>query len=300
MNISLDLYKVFYYVGKHNSISRAAEEMLVSQPAISKSIKTLEEQLNTKLFIRKRDGMQLTEVGEVFFKKIRSAMDLIESAENDLKVMTNMEEGTITIGASKTIVHTFLMQYITEFHEMYPNINIRVFTDRLNELFNKTKYGIIDLVIFNVPYDIPSHFEHTKLISLHDCLAATNKFDYLKDKKLELKDIETLPLIVLSKGATSRRRLDDFCTKNNITIHPQMEVNGNTLIKEFTEAGFGVGHLTEEHIKTELKEGKLFKLNIDLKLEKKALSMAWTKENKSLAAKTFIDYLKDSTNKKEK
>ena len=299
MNISLDLYKIFYCVGKHNSISRAAEELLISQPAVSKSIKTLEEQLDTKLFIRKRDGVQLTEVGETFFIKIRSAMDIIESAEDALRVKSNMEEGTITLGASKTIVHTFLMSYITEFHELYPNINIRIFTDDLTELFNKTKLGIIDLVFYNVPFETSNNFEHTKLLTLHDCLAASNKYEYLKGKKLNLKDLEELPLIVLSKGSSSRRRLDDYCKKNNITIHPQMEVNGNTLIKEFTEAGFGIGHLTEEYIKQELKDEKLFKLNYDLKLEKKSLSMSWTKENKSLVVKTFIEYLQNKVQKKE-
>ena len=69
MNINLELYKVFYYVAKNESVSRAANELLISQPAISKSIKTLEEQINTNLFIRKRDGVELTEAGETIYKK---------------------------------------------------------------------------------------------------------------------------------------------------------------------------------------------------------------------------------------
>ena len=112
MNINLELYKTFYYVAKNESISRAANELSISQPAISKSIKTLEEQINTNLFIRKRDGVELTEAGETIYKKIKDAMDLIYSAENDLEVLTNMESGIINIGASKTILHEFLMPYI--------------------------------------------------------------------------------------------------------------------------------------------------------------------------------------------
>ena len=127
MNINLELYKVFYYVAKNESISRAANELLISQPAISKSIKNLEEQINTNLFIRKRDGVLLTEAGEIIYKKIKDAMDLIYSAENDLEVLTNMESGIINIGASKTILHEFLMPYIKEFHIKYPKINIIIF-----------------------------------------------------------------------------------------------------------------------------------------------------------------------------
>lgn len=69
MNINLELYKVFYYVAKNESVSRAANELSISQPAISKSIKTLEDQINTNLFIRKRDGVELTEAGETIYKK---------------------------------------------------------------------------------------------------------------------------------------------------------------------------------------------------------------------------------------
>ncbi len=294
MNINLELYKTFYYVAKNENISRASKELLISQPAISKSIKTLEEQLNTKLFIRKRDGMELTEIGEAFYKKIKDAMELISSAENDLEVLTNMESGIINIGASKTILHEFLMPYIKDFHEKYPKINIRIFTDKTSDLITKSKMGIIDVIFTNMPINLPSNFDSDKMMILHDCLAANNTYQYLKDKKLEKKDLEKLPLLVLTKGATTRIRLDDYCIENNIEINPQMEFGSNTLIKEFTEAGFGIGLLTEEHIKKELKSGELFKLNLELPLKEKYLGMVWNTDNKSLVAKNFIRYIKNN------
>ena len=294
MNINLELYKTFYYVAKNENISRASNELLISQPAISKAIKTLEEQLNTKLFIRKRDGMELTEVGEAFYKKIKDAMELISSAENDLEVLTSMESGIINIGASKTILHEFLMPYIKDFHKKYPKINIRIFTDKTSDLITKSKMGIIDVIFTNMPINLPSNFDSAKMMTLHDCLAANNTYQYLKDKKLGKKDLEKLPLLVLTKGATTRIRLDDYCIENNIEINPQMEFGSNTLIKEFTEAGFGIGLLTEEHIKKELKGGELFKLNLELPLKEKYLGMVWNTDNKSLVAKNFISYIKNN------
>ena len=294
MNINLELYKTFYYVAKNENISRASNELLISQPAISKAIKTLEEQLNTKLFIRKRDGMELTEVGEAFYKKIKDAMELISSAENDLEVLTSMESGIINIGASKTILHEFLMPYIKDFHKKYPKINIRIFTDKTSDLITKSKMGITDVIFTNMPINLPSNFDSAKMMTLHDCLAANNTYQYLKDKKLGKKDLEKLPLLVLTKGATTRIRLDDFCIENNIEINPQMEFGSNTLIKEFTEAGFGIGLLTEEHIKKELKSGELFKLNLELPLKEKYLGMVWNTDNKSLVAKNFISYIKNN------
>mgnify|MGYP004649414279 FL=1 len=264
MNINLELYKVFYYVAKNESISRAANELSISQPAISKSIKSLEEQINTNLFTRKRDGVELTEAGETIFKKIKDAMDLIYSAENDLEVLTSMESGIINIGASKTILHEFLMPYIKNFHKKYPKINIRIFTDKTSDLIRKSKMGLIDVIFTNLPFALPTEFEEFKLMDLHDCFAVNKNYDYLLNRKIKKEDLEKLPLLVLTKGATTRIRLDDYCFDNNIEIHPEMEFGSNTLIKEFTEAGFGIGMLTEEHIKKELETGELFKLNIEL------------------------------------
>ena len=297
MNINLELYKTFYYVAKNKNMSKAANELSISQPAISKSIKTLEEQLNTNLFIRKRDGIELTEVGEAFYKKIKNAMELISSAENDLEVITNMEKGNINIGASKTILHEFLMPYIKDFHKKYPKINIRIFTDKTSDLVNKAKIEIIDVIFTNMPYRLPTNFDSIKILTLHDCLACNNSFKHLKEKKLDKRDLSKLPLLVLPKGTTTRIRLDKYCTENNIEIHPEMEFGSNTLIKEFTETGFGIGLLTEEHIKKELENGELFKLNLEIPLPEKYLGMIWNKENKSLVAKNFIKYIKNSINK---
>ena len=184
MNINLELYKVFYYVAKNESISRAANELSISQPAISKSIKSLEEQINTNLFTRKRDGVELTEAGETIFKKIKDAMDLIYSAENDLEGLTNMESGIINIGASKTILHEFLMPYIKDFHKKYPKINIRIFTDKTSDLIRKSKMGLIDVIFTNLPFALPTEFEEFKLMDLHDCFAVNKNYDYLLNENM--------------------------------------------------------------------------------------------------------------------
>ena len=292
MNINLELYKVFYYVAKNKNITRASNELSISQPAISKSIKTLEEQINTSLFIRKRDGMELTEAGEIIFKKIRSAMELIDSAEEDIKSLTNLEKGSINIGASKTIIHEYLMPYIKKFHQIHPNISIRIFTDKTSELIKKAKMGLIDVIFTNMPYNFPNDFEMIKLMELHDIFVANKSFNDLKNKIIDKKELENLPLLVLTKGATTRIRLDDYCVENNITIHPEMEFGSNTLIKEFTMAGFGIGMLTKEHVKEELISGELFELKIDLPLKEKYLGMAYDMSRKNnIIVNNFIKFI---------
>ena len=81
MNINFELYKTFYSVAKNKNITKAAHELMISQPAVSKSIKTLEEQVGCSLFIRNKYGVSLTEEGETFYKNIKPAIEMIEHAE---------------------------------------------------------------------------------------------------------------------------------------------------------------------------------------------------------------------------
>ncbi len=107
MNISLELYKVFYCVAKNKSITGASNELMISQPAVSKAVKTLENQMNLRLFERTNNGVKLTEIGQLIYRRVENAIQLIESAENDVKSILNMELGTLRIGASKVIIDEF-------------------------------------------------------------------------------------------------------------------------------------------------------------------------------------------------
>lgn len=294
MNINLDLYKIFYYVAKNENITRAANELSISQPAISRSIKTLENQLGMSLFIRKRDGVILSEAGHLIYEKIKNSMELIESAENDLISLSNLDKGVITIGASKTIIHEYLMPYIKQFHIEFPNIKIRIFTDKTVDLLEKAKLGLIDVIFTNMPFQIPENFEEVQLMELHDCFVANNSFEYLKNKTININELANLPLLVLTKGAINRIRLDDFCVQNNITIKPEMEFGSNTLIKEFTETGFGIGMLTKEHVKEEIANGSLFEIKTNIDINPKHLSLLYNTDYKRNITKKFIEYIKNN------
>lgn len=294
MNVNLELYKAFYYVGKNKSISKAADELMISQPAISRSIKTLEGQLNVNLFIRKRDGVELSEAGLLIFDKVKNAIMLIENAENEISSFKKLDFGYINIGASKTILHEFLMKYITEFHKEFPNIVIRVYTDKSSLLIKKSKIGLIDIIFTNLYDNDYSDFENVRLIKINDCLAVNESYSNLKDKVISNNELEELPFILLTKGATSRNIFDNVCNKNDIRINPIMEFGSNSLVKEFTLSGFGVGLLTEEFVKDEIKSGKLIKLNTKLNLGSKYIGMLYTKESINYAAKEFISHIKNS------
>ena len=139
MNIDFELYRIFYVVAKNGNITRASEELLISQPAISKSIKNLEEQLGGQLFVRSKRGVVLTEEGKAFYNYIKQAIEYISSAENKFSELINLETGCIRIGIGSTLTREFLLPYLEEFHKLYPKIDIEIVTNMSSELFPKLR-----------------------------------------------------------------------------------------------------------------------------------------------------------------
>ena len=292
MKTNLDLYKTFYYVAKNENITNAAKELMISQPAVSKAIKTLERDLNTPLFNRKKDGVSLNNAGELLFKKIKQSMELIISAEEDLTSLNNMEMGTINIGAGNTIMQRYLMPFIKEFHELYPNINVIVHTLTTPELIKKAQVGLIDIVFTHLPNNIPDDFEIIKIKKLHDILVV-NKDSIYKDKEIKKKDLEKLPLILLPLSASNRKNFDKFCSSNNIVINPLMEIGNDLIVEECALSGLGVGLVVKEYVQNKLDSKELFELKTVFNLgEKDLVCLIESNRQNNIIIKNFIKLLK--------
>lgn len=270
MKTNLELYKIFYYVAKNGNITQAANELMVSQPAVSKSIKTLESDLDTSLFNRKKDGVSLTNAGEMLYTKIKKAMELIISAEGDLDSLNNLEQGTLNIGAGNTIMQRYLMPYISEFHNRYPNINVIVHTVVTEELIKRAQIGLVDIVFTHLPNTIPNNFDVKKVKELHDILVV-NKDSIYKDKVITKKDLRTLPLILLPYRASNRKNFNKFCNANGIVINPQMEIGNDLIIEECAQNGLGVGLVVKEYVESKLNNQELFELETSFDIEPKYL-----------------------------
>lgn len=292
MKTNLELYKIFYYVAKNGNITQASKELLVSQPAVSKAIKVLERDLNTVLFNRNSDGVSLNNAGEILFNKIKKSMELIISAEEDLTSLNNMEQGSINIGAGNTIMQRYLMPFIREFHNLYPNINVKVHTLVTQELIKQAQLGLVDVVFTHLPNNIPNDFEIIKIKKLHDILVVNKDSIYL-NKQIKKKDLETLPLVLLPLTASNRKNFDKFCLKNNIIINPLMEIGNDILVEECAESGFGVGLVVKEYVQNKLDNKQLYELDTKFTFEEKYLAcLVESSRTNNIIVKKFISLLK--------
>lgn len=267
MNVDLELYRIFYVVAKNKHMTRASEELCISQPAISQSIKKLEEQLGGTLFIRSNKGMELTKEGEMFFDYIKGAIDLITSAENEFTSFKNLDKGTVRIGVSTTLTKLVLMDTVEEFHKLYPNIEINIVNGLTDNLLLDLEKGKLDFVIFNEGLYDHKIFLIDKLCSLKEGFIYNKK--YFKDTTKVLDDIHHYPVIIQNSNSNSRKVINDFLLKQGIILKPKMEVVSQDLVVEFTESGLGVGYTIIDLAKKnypELEELKINKFlpNIDI------------------------------------
>lgn len=238
-NIDLELYRLFYVVAKNGNMTKASEELHISQPAISQSIKKLESQLDGTLFLRSRKGMELTSEGKMFYDYIKGALELIENAENEFSSFKDLSVGEIKIGASTTLTKIVLMDAIKEFHKNHPSIEIKITNDLTSNLILDLLKGKLDFVIYNEG-DTKEKDVETKTIKKlkHGFLYNPNFF---KDDIKTFEDLKNCPLILQQKQSNSRKFLDSFALSQNVILDAKTEVVSQDLLLEFADAGFGIG-----------------------------------------------------------
>lgn len=289
MNIDLELYRVFFVVAKHKHMTKASEELHISQPAISQSIKKLEEQLGGTLFLRSNKGMELTEEGKMFYEYVKGALELINNAENEFTSFKNLDKGEIKIGCSTTLTKLVLLDALKRFHPNYPNININITNDLTSNLINDLKLGKVDFVIFNESNIKESNLNLQKIKELKQGFVYNPLF--YKDEVKSFEDLNNYPLILQKEESNSRKLLDYIALNNNVKLIPKMEVVSQELITEFTNIGLGIGFVIIDLAKRNFNDLE------ELKLNKKIPNInVYLATNKSIsltfASKTFIKYIK--------
>ena len=289
MNVDLELYRVFYIVAKHKHMTKASRELRISQPAISQSIKKLEDQLGGTLFLRSNKGMELTEEGKMFYEYVKGALELINNAENEFTSFKDLSKGEIKIGCSTTLTKLVLMDALKDFHLEYPNININIINDLTSNLINDLKLGKLDFVIFNESNIKETNLNLEKIKELKQGFIYNPEF--YDDNVNTFEDLNNVPLILQKEESNSRKLLDYIALQNNVKLIPKMEVVSQELITEFTNIGLGIGFAIIDLAKRNFKNLK--ELNINKKIPNINIYLATNKSvSLTFASKTFIKYLK--------
>jgi len=298
MNINFELYKVFYEVANEGNITKAANKLMISQPAVTKQIKTLEDQLGGQLFIRTKRGVILTENGQNIYNHIKQGMICFESAELEFSNLKKLETGTIKIGISTTLCRIFLLPIIRKFHEEYPNVAIQLFTDPSISMREQLKDGKIDILIAKEQIKEDTNLVYEELGMLHPCFISSRKYLDPKDIIIPLKTINRYHLLLHKRPSTTRELFEEYCKKNNIKIETKLEIASASLLEDFVEIGFGIGLATKEFVENEMKNRDILFLKTKPELPPSSFGILTLKDSiHSFATNKLIEMIRQNKKK---
>jgi len=292
LNISLNSFFVFHEVVKFRSFSRAAEELFVSQPAVSKHIRQLEQKIGLGLIRRRRGKFDLTETGEILFKHTHKICSNLLEIENALSILKKDHHGVLKIGTTESYSKCLMPKLLSGFQTSHPSIKITLEVGNSEEIQKslldyKNDLGLIGLV------KASSRFESVPFLREELVIIVSPKHPLGKRKAVSLKEIEGYPFIIRAKGSTTRRILSQAFEE--LDIHPSLliEAGSSEFIKQWVSEGEGVSVIVKRLGEDEERRGMIKMIPLLEKLYFEVAVLYLKEERANPAIKAFIRYMEN-------
>ena len=297
---NLEYYKVFYYAAKYGSLTMAAQKLSISQPAVSQSMKQLEQATGARLFIRSARGICLTREGELLYSYVAKGYEQILLGEKLLQQMMNLELGEIRIGASDMTLQFYLLPYLEIFHEKYPGIKVTISNAPTPETLSYLEAGQIDFGVVSTPFSVDETMHVQPVREIEDIFVAGRRFISYKHKTLDLQELERLPIISLAQNTSTRTYMDSYLQKNGVELRPEFELATSDMIVQFALRNLGVGSVMKDFAREQLAAGTLFELRFNKKIPGRRFCVVTrTKNPLPTAAENLLALLQKEEGKKE-
>lgn len=274
MNQNLSLYRIFYATALAGNISKAADDLFISQPAVSQSIKKLEQSLDTALFIRNSRGVQLTEEGELLFAHVKSAFQTLEAGEHQLRLRRELGVGHLRIGVSSTLCKYVLLPYLTDFVKLHPHVQVTIACQSTNHTLQMLEREDLDLGLTGRPENLHG-MEFCPVRRIQDVFVASR--EYLEHTLLFLGEnapksfpnlsasdsallVKSGILMLLDKENLTRQYLDQYFKEQQLFPENILEATSMDLLIDFAKIGLGIACVIREFVEADLKEETLLEL----------------------------------------
>ena len=270
---------VFYTVAKLQNISKAAEQLGVTQPAVSRIISNIEKEYHTKLFFRNKTGVSLTRDGSNLFEMIKTPLIELEKISNNIDGShKSLEKITMHIGATSTALYCYLFKHLDNIKKAFPNVNFRIYTNSSTRLLNMVNDGSIDFAFITTPYERKEELDIYNIAMLNDILIAPMMYKDTINNEISVKELEKYPFILLSKEMQFREYIDAYLNKYNVRINPVYETDSSALLTSFVELGYGLTFVPDEMAHKAIEENKCYKIKTKEPLPKRYIAFAIKKD----------------------
>ena len=222
--MTLDYYRIFYYVARYKSFSNAAEMLGSNQPNITRCMNILENELDCKLLIRSHKGIQLTTEGEHLFRHVAIAIEQLTYGEKEIIKNKSLESGQINIGISETAMRLYLLDKLQEFHKDYPHVRLKISNHSTPQAIDALEIGLVDIAMVTSPLEIRKPLRKTALRSYHDILIGGSAYKTTASRKRSLKELADFSFVSLSAGTGTNDLYVRFFYENHLRFSPDMEV----------------------------------------------------------------------------
>lgn len=286
--MDFDQLNIFLEVARHSSFSRAAQKCFRTQPAISSSIKSLEDELGVKLFDRGGGKVSLTAPGKAFVNFAEELLDTKRRAMNAVTEMERVPRGEIIVGANEGTCLHVLPEVFAQFKKQYPDVSVSVARSERVKVIEQVIENIVDFGIVSTPVEDP----RLKVVTIHrdELVLITAPQHALNRKKtVTLEEIAAYPLLLPKVGRT-RDALEDAFYHRNLKPNVSMELESSEVLKRFVAADVGIGFIARSNVMGDVKARVLAAIPLDSVLIRRDLGLIFRKDKPlSRAAQAFID-----------
>ena len=283
--MTLDYYRIFYYVAKYKSFSKAARMLDNNQPNITRCMNILESELDCKLLNRSHKGITLTPEGNTLYSHVSIAMKQLEDAENAIIKSKSLSGGTICIGVSEIALRIFLLKKLEKFTELFPDVKIKLTNHSTNQAVNALKAGLVDFAVVTTP------------VALKKPLIAGPKYKQLCNKALHLEELQEYPFISLVEGTGTHDHYTKFFYDNDLHFNLDMEASTTDQVLAMVQSNLGLGFYPEQLASEYIMRGEIFPVSLHESVpERDIILIRESRHAENIAAKKLINFLKHTTN----
>ena len=285
-DINLNSLKIFLEVANCKSFLEASNKLFITQPAVSRSVSNLEQQIGTPLFYRANKGISLTPAGEVLVNYLNECKNLLYSCDRVIEAMNDSENGEIVIGVQSHIVRNYLLSKIKHFRELHNKIKIVLIDLSTIDLIEALEKRKVDLVIDSSP--ISSIYNNLVIEPIKTLETSFIKSTNNHNKISSLEDLEEEGLILPIERSSLRKNINNLFKENNIEINPILEYGTEELIIESVRRNMGIGYVVKDAVEYLVEDKIIEYVNIEKDLPTMEINLVYINNNLTNLTKRFI------------
>lgn len=285
--------KVFIAVAESLSFSKAAEELFISQPAVTKHIKELESKLKIALFERVGNKVFLTRAGKLTYGYLIKINQQYEELEFELGRMNDTFKGTLRIGASSTISQYLIPKVIAAFHKRYPKIELFLFNGNSFEMEQLLLENKIEIALVENDSS-KQNIKYTNFLDDEIVTVTGSQSVYSKLKSISLIDLQQIPIVLREKGSGTLEVIQKQLAGNNIKLDDLnilIHLGSTEAIKNFLNGFDGIALVSEKSIEKELLLKQVVKIPMKGVVFNRKFRIAFRQGHETLASKLFAEFL---------